>query len=244
MKIALIGYGKMGKEIEQQALSTGHQILLCVDAHSKITIEDLKHADVAIEFTTPVTVLDNIQKCFDADLPIVVGTTGWYDHFEKIKKNCVSNKKSLFYASNFSIGVNLFFEISKKMSALLSEWPEYNLRIEETHHIHKKDKPSGTAITLAQHVISNNHNLEQWQVLEDEINPNNTLPIIAHRENEVFGNHSLIAENDIDIIELKHIAKNRHGFALGAILAAEFIQNKKGFFGMSDLIKQKLAHGI
>jgi len=243
MKIALIGYGKMGKTIEQLSVERGHEIVARI-GKADAKLEFLNGCDVIIEFTTPESAFENVSHYLKQGLPVVCGTTGWNAQLKDAEQLAQQHETAFFYASNFSIGVNLFFEISKKMSALLSEWPEYNLRIEETHHIHKKDKPSGTAITLAQHVISNNHNLEQWQVLEDEINPNNTLPIIAHRENEVFGNHSLIAENDIDIIELKHIAKNRHGFALGAILAAEFIQNKKGFFGMSDLIKQKLAHGI
>jgi len=243
MKIALIGYGKMGKTIEQLSVERGHEIVARI-GKADAKPEFLNGCDVIIEFTTPESAFENVSHYLKQGLPVVCGTTGWNAQLKDAEQLAQQHETAFFYASNFSIGVNLFFEISKKMSALLSEWPEYNLRIEETHHIHKKDKPSGTAITLAQNVISNNHNLEQWQVLEDEINPNNTLPIIAHRENEVFGNHSLIAENDIDIIELKHIAKNRHGFALGAILAAEFIQNKKGFFGMSDLIKQKLAHGI
>lgn len=243
MKIALIGYGKMGKTIETLAVARGHEIV------ARIRKEDIKpnlssNCDVVIEFTSPESAFENVSFFLKQGLPVVCGTTGWNEQLKEADKLAITNETAFFHASNFSIGVNLFFELSKKMSALLADWPEYQLSIEETHHIHKKDKPSGTAITLAERVIEGNKNIKSWELAENENRNANILPIVAHREDEVFGNHSLIAENDIDIIELKHVAKNRHGFALGAILAAEFIQNKQGNFGMTDLIKQNLSHGI
>jgi len=235
MKIALIGYGKMGKEIEKIAEKRGHEIVLVIDQDNAdlVSANDLKKADVAIEFTTPVTVLDNIQKCFDADLPIVVGTTGWYDHFEKIKKNCVSNKKSLFYASNFSLGVNLFFKVNKYLAELMNKYPEYDVCMEEIHHIHKLDKPSGTAITLAEQVISNIDRKNKWSI--DDKNAD-TLFIDDKREGEVPGTHIIKYKSAIDDIEIMHKAHNRQGFALGSVVAAEFLKGKKGIYTMSDII--------
>jgi len=235
MKLALIGYGKMGKEIEKIAEKRGHEIVLVIDQDNAdlVSANDLKKADVAIEFTTPVTVLDNIQKCFDADLPIVVGTTGWYDHFEKIKKNCVSNKKSLFYASNFSLGVNLFFKVNKYLAELMNKYPEYDVCMEEIHHIHKLDKPGGTAITLAEQVISNIDRKNKWSI--DDKNAD-TLFIDDKREGEVPGTHIIKYKSAIDDIEIMHKAHNRQGFALGSVVAAEFLKGKKGIYTMSDII--------
>jgi len=235
MKIALIGYGKMGKEIEKIAVKRGHEIVLIIDQDNAdlVSANDFKKADVAIEFTTPDTVLDNIQKCFDANLPIVVGTTGWYDHFEKIKKNCVSNKKSLFYASNFSLGVNLFFKVNKYLAELMNKYPEYDVCMEEIHHIHKLDKPSGTAITLAEQVISNIDRKSKWSIADKNAE---SLFIEDKREGEVPGTHIIKYKSAIDDIEIMHKAHNRQGFALGSVVAAEFLVGKKGIYTMSDII--------
>jgi len=233
MKIALIGYGKMGKEIEQQALSTGHQILLCVDAHSKITIKDLKYADVAIEFTQPNAVIKNIQLCFDANVPIVVGTTGWYNELEKIIAQCNLQKQALIYASNFSIGVNLFFELNKILARMMNNYDSYDVSIEETHHKQKLDTPSGTAITLAEQIIEELKRKSKWSLTPDKAQQ---LLINSYREDDVTGNHSVIYTSTIDSIEIKHTAHNRKGFAQGALLAAEWLIGKQGVFTMKDAL--------
>lgn len=235
MNIALIGYGKMGKEIEKIAVKRGHEIVLIIDKDNAdlVSENDFKKADVAIEFTTPHTVLENIKKCFDSNLPIVVGTTGWYDHFEKIKTECVTNKKSLFYASNFSLGVNLFFKVNNYLAELMNKYPEYDVCMEEIHHIHKLDKPSGTAITLAEQVISKLDRKSKWSI--DEKNAD-TLFIEDKREGEVPGTHIIKYKSAIDDIEIMHKAHNRQGFALGSVVAAEFLAGKKGIYTMSDII--------
>lgn len=235
MNIALIGYGKMGKEIEKIAVKRGHEIVLIIDQDNAdlVSANDFKKADVAIEFTTPHTVLDNIRKCFDANLPIVVGTTGWYDHFDKIKTDCEKNKKSLFYASNFSLGVNLFFKVNKYLAELMNKYPEYDVCMEEIHHIHKLDKPSGTAITLAEQVISKIERKSKWSI--DDKNAD-TLFIDDKREGEVPGTHIIKYTSAIDDIEIMHKAHNRQGFALGSVVAAEFLVGKKGIYTMTDII--------
>lgn len=236
MKIVLLGYGKMGKEIEKIALDRKHEIVLKVDETNanSITKEDLKKGDVAIEFSTPHTVINNIYKCLDAQLPIVVGTTGWYEQFEKIKNDCVTKKSSLFYATNFSIGVNLFFKVNKYLAEIMNNYPDYDVSMEEIHHIHKLDKPSGTAITLAEQIIQKIDRKNGWSI--DKQNPD-TLFIKDLREGEVPGTHIIKYSSPIDDIEIMHKAHNRKGFALGAVLAAEFMHTKKeGIFTMSDLI--------
>ncbi len=235
MNIALIGYGKMGKEIEKIALKRGHTIVLKVDVNNKDTVtkEDLKKADVAIEFTTPHTVLDNIKKCFDADVPIVVGTTGWYDEFANIKDAATRGNKTLFYATNFSLGVNLFFKVNKYLAELMNKYPDYEVSMEEIHHIHKLDKPSGTAITLAEQVIEKIDRKSKWSI--DAATPE-TLFIEDKREGEVPGTHIIKYKSPIDDIEIMHKAHNRQGFALGSVVAAEFVKGKKGIFTMSDVI--------
>lgn len=236
MKIALIGYGKMGKEIEKIAISRYHNIVLRVNELNAdtITLEDLQRADVAIEFSTPFTVVKNIYKCFEANLPVVVGTTGWNSEFEAVKSNCIENKKSLFYASNFSLGVNLFFELNTKLAQLMNKQDEYKVEIEEIHHIHKKDKPSGTAITLANGIIENLDRKKNWS-LEKKTDPE-SLYIKDVRQGEVPGTHVVTYESTVDKIEIKHEAYNRSGFATGAVLSAEFLLGRKGIFGMKDLL--------
>ncbi len=235
MKIVLLGYGKMGKEIEKIALERKHEIVLKVDETNANTVtkEDLKKGDAAIEFSTPHTVQSNIYKCFDAHLPVVVGTTGWYENFEKIKTDCLATNNTLFYATNFSVGVNLFFKVNKYLAELMNNYKDYDVSMKEIHHIHKLDKPSGTAITLAEQIIQEIDRKSGWSI--DKQNPE-TLFIKDIREGEVPGTHIIKYSSPIDDIEIMHKAHNRKGFALGAVLAAEFTHNKKGIYTMSDLI--------
>jgi 4-hydroxy-tetrahydrodipicolinate reductase len=259
MKIALFGYGKMGKEVEQIALRRRHTILLKIDTSNtaSITKNDLKECDAAIEFTTPSSVIDNIKKCFDAEIPVVVGTTGWYAQLEEIKNLCREKNGCLFYASNFSIGVNIFFKVNEELAKIMNLYPEYDVSVEEIHHIHKLDSPSGTAITLANQIIKNinrkkrwnirpggwknyiqtpNKKMEEWKNGRME-NINEELEIISKRQGEVPGTHIVKYFSPIDDIEIIHTAHNRKGFALGAVLAAEFVQGKKGVFSMEDMMK-------
>lgn len=235
MNIALIGYGKMGKEIEKIALKRNHTIVLKVDMDNKdtVTAADFKKADVAIEFTTPHTVLDNIKKCFDADVPIVVGTTGWYENFDKVKLEALKGNKTLFYATNYSLGVNLFFKVNKYLAELMNKYPDYEVSMEEIHHIHKLDKPSGTAITLAEQVITKLDRKTKWSIDSKTVD---TLFIEDKREGEVPGTHIIKYHSPIDDIEIMHKAHNRQGFALGSVIAAEFIKGKKGVFNMEDIV--------
>jgi 4-hydroxy-tetrahydrodipicolinate reductase len=235
MNIALLGYGKMGKEIEAIALQRGHSIVLKVGSSNanSTTADDLKKADVAIEFSTPHTVLSNIERCFSAQVPIVVGTTGWYDHFEAVKEKCVESKGTLFYASNFSLGVNIFFKVNSYLASIMNKHTDYEISMEEIHHIHKLDKPSGTAITLAKQIIEKVDRKKNWSIEKQDPE---TLFIKDVREGEVPGTHIIRYTSAIDDIEIMHKAHNRKGFALGAVLAAEFSFNKKGIFTMDDLL--------
>ena len=236
MKIALIGYGKMGKTIEQIALNRGHQIVSIVDINNpeEFQSDNFKSADVAIEFTTPATAFDNYMKSFAAGVPVVSGTTGWLDRIGEIKEKCAKEGKTFFYASNFSIGVNIFFALNKYLAKIMNNFPVYNVSMTETHHIHKLDAPSGTAITLAEGILENVDRKERW-TLETAEQPTD-LPIHAIREGEVPGIHEVTYESDVDYISIKHDAKSRAGFALGAVVAAEFTAGKKGFLGMDDML--------
>ena len=224
MKIALIGYGKMGKTIEQIAIQRGHQIVSIIDINNAEDIysEAFKSADAAIEFTTPATAFNNYMKCFEVGVPVVSGTTGWLDRIGEIKEKCEKEGKTFFYASNFSIGVNIFFA-------------SYDVKMTEVHHIHKLDAPSGTAITLAEGILENIDRKDRWTLENAESATD--LPIHAIREGEVPGIHEITYESDVDTISIKHDAKSRAGFALGAVIAAEFTAGKKGFLGMNDLFK-------
>lgn len=235
MKIALVGYGKMGKTIEQIARNRGHEIVSIIDVNNPEDFESeaFKQADVAIEFTTPATAFDNYMKCFAAGVPVVSGTTGWLNRLDEVKRMCAEEGKTFFYASNFSIGVNIFFALNKYLAKIMNNFPSYDVRMTEVHHIHKLDAPSGTAITLAEGILDNLDRKECW-TLETSEKPTD-LPIHAIREGEVPGIHEIIYESDADIISIKHDAKSRAGFALGAVLAAEFTAGKKGFLGMNDL---------
>lgn len=235
MNIALLGYGKMGKEIEAIALQRGHSIVLKVDEinASTFTLDELRKSDVAIEFSTPQTVISNVRKCFDAQVPVVVGTTGWYDSFKEIETECNQKNASLFHATNFSLGVNLFFKVNSYLAELMNKYDSYNVEMEEIHHIHKLDKPSGTAISLANQILEKINRKEKWSI--NNKSPE-TLFIKDVRESEVPGTHIIKYTSTVDDIEIMHKAHNRKGFALGAIIAAEYIKNKKGIFTMNDLI--------
>lgn len=237
MKIALIGYGKMGKTIEQIAVSRGHEIVSIVDINNpeEIHSDNFKSADVAIEFTIPASAFNNYMNCFAAGVPVVSGTTGWLDRIDEIKEKCEKEGKTFFYASNFSIGVNIFFALNKYLAKIMNNFPAYDVKMTETHHIHKLDAPSGTAITLAEGIIENMDRKDRWR-LETAEQPTD-LPIHAIREGEVPGIHEITYESDVDYITIKHDAKSRAGFALGAVVAAEFTAGKKGFLGMEDMLK-------
>jgi 4-hydroxy-tetrahydrodipicolinate reductase len=236
MKIALIGYGKMGKAIEEIAIKNGHEIVLKITSQniSDLNVENLQRADVAIEFTNPHSAVNNLKNCFDANVPIVCGSTGWLENWQETENYCTEKKGALLFSSNFSVGVNIFFELNKKLAMLMSNRPEYSISIEEIHHTQKKDAPSGTAITLAEGILNNNHNKEKWVLGETE---NKTeLGITSKRIDPAPGTHIINYDSPIDSIEIKHTAHSRVGFASGAVLAAEFLKGKKGIFGMKDVL--------
>lgn len=234
MKIALLGYGKMGHEVEKVALAQGHEIIVTIDNEQEWNerLDSLKKADVAIEFSQPDQAFANINRCFDLHLPIVVGTTAWYDHLDKVKQRCLSEGQSLFYAPNFSIGMNMVFMMNKQLACFAEQYG-YSLKIAETHHIHKLDKPSGTAAKLANDIIAESSRYEHWSITEPY--PTDCLPIEVSREGEVFGIHSITAQSSADRITLTHEAFSREGLAQGALAAAQFLMGKKGCFTMEDL---------
>lgn len=233
MKIALLGYGKMGKAIEELAIERGHEIILRATSTAPIDIDLLKQAQVSIEFSRPDTVVKNINLCFDNRIPIVVGTTGWLEDMTYIKNRCLDEGQSIFYASNFSIGVNIFNEVSKRLTHLISKYPSYKSSIVETHHEQKLDKPSGTAILLAKGIVENHDSLSEWKLDEEG---DDILSIQSIREGQVPGTHTIKHDSEIDCICMTHEAKSRKGFALGAIMAAEFLPGKIGSYSMNDLI--------
>jgi 4-hydroxy-tetrahydrodipicolinate reductase len=236
MKIALYGYGKMGKTIERLAEERGHEIVLKInsDNASSIDARALKVADVAIEFSHPELAESHIKNCITAQVPVVIGTTGWYDQYEQLKKECIANNSAFLTATNFSVGVNLFFALNKHLAKLMQPHNEYKVAIEEIHHTEKLDAPSGTAITIAEGIIENYPTLTDWN-LDEEVE--NKLTIAAKRIPNVPGTHEVKYQSTIDEIAIKHTAHSRDGFALGAILAAEFITNKHGVFTMNDVLK-------
>lgn len=236
MKIALIGYGKMGQAIEQIALNRGHEIVLKIDINNPhdLTPENLRKADVAIEFTVPASAMGNYRQCFQAGVPVVSGTTGWLSRKAEVLKELEQSGGTFFYASNFSLGVNLFFVLSKKLAMLMENRSEYQVSMEEVHHTQKLDAPSGTAITLAEDLIGILPGLDSWTI--DETGNKQQLKIKAIREGQVPGIHRVIYESDVDHILIEHSAKSRQGFALGAVLAAEFCPGKKGLLSMADLL--------
>jgi 4-hydroxy-tetrahydrodipicolinate reductase len=236
MKIALIGYGKMGKAIEAIAVERNHTATLKIDINNidSFTKQNLQQCDVAIEFTGPHSAVENISKCLDAGIPVVSGSTGWLEQWPLIKEKCESLKGTLLYASNFSVGVNLFFELNKKLAELMSRHPEYDVTMEEIHHAQKKDAPSGTAITLAEQVLENIHTKKKW--INDVAKYPNEISIISKRIDPAPGTHSIKYHSAIDDIEIIHTAHNRTGFATGAVLAAEYIAGKKGIYTMKDVL--------
>ncbi len=233
MKVALIGYGKMGKIIERIAKSRGHEIVSIIDIDNLSDFESdaFKSADVAIEFTRPDTAITNIRKCFKANVPVVVGTTGW--NVEEVKDELERGNHTLFVSSNFSIGVNIFMAVNNYLAKLMNRFDNYNVEMTEVHHVHKLDAPSGTAITLAEGVLKNLDRKTAW-TKEVEKTPSD-LAIKSIREGEVPGIHTIRYESDVDSISITHDAKSREGFALGAVVAAEFAADKKGLLGMSDM---------
>ena len=238
MNIALVGYGKMGKEIEQIAIQRGHNIALIIDLNNKseLTSNNLKtqNIDVVIEFTMPETAIENYKVCFDADVPVVSGTTGWISRYDEIKDYCDKNQKGFFWASNFSLGVNIFFELNKMLARLMNPHTDYDCVIEEIHHIQKLDAPSGTAITLADGLLENNKRKKGWKL--NNVQNKEELQIVAKRLGTVPGTHIITYDSAVDNIEIKHEAKGRKGFALGAVVAAEFMKGKKSVLGMKDLM--------
>jgi len=236
MKIALVGYGKMGHAIEEIAVSKGHEIVLkiSIDNVEDMTIENVKKADVAIEFTGPESAATNLEKCFEAGVPVVCGSTGWLDKWDEIVKLCKEKDGSLLYASNFSIGVNLFFELNTYLAKLMQDYEEYEVKMEEIHHTQKKDAPSGTAITLAEQIMANLQRKKHW--VNKESTREEDLQIISERINPAPGTHKIKYTSAIDDIEIIHTAHNRIGFAGGAVKAAEFLHGKKGIYNMKDVL--------
>ncbi len=236
MNIALIGYGKMGKAIEQIALQRGHTIVLKIDFDNlqDFTKENLQKADVAIEFTGPHSAFENVMKCLQYGVPLVCGSTGWLDKWAEAKKISEEVNGTLLYASNFSVGVNLFFEINKYVAALMNKHPEYDISMEEIHHTQKKDAPSGTAITLAEQILTNTSLKKSW--VNEETKTQDELAIISKRIDPAPGTHSIKYSSPIDDIEIIHTAHSRTGFATGAVLAAEFLKGKKGIYSMKEVL--------
>ena len=233
MKIALFGYGKMGKEIEQIALKRGHEIVLKIRENEKY---DISKADIGIDFSVPNAALHNIISCFKNNIPVVSGTTGWLDDFDKALTVCKENKGSFIYASNFSIGVNLFFELNKSLAKMMNPHKDYSLDVEEIHHTKKLDTPSGTAISIAEQIIKNSSKSD-WELIENSAKlDSNSVPISAKRILDTPGTHKVSYKSEIDSIEIKHIANNRKGFALGAIIAAEWLIKKNGIYTMKDVL--------
>jgi len=230
MKIALLGYGKMGKEIEKISIERGHSISVIIDKEDDV--KSLIGSDVAINFSTPSSAVSNIKLSLDSSIPIISGTTGWLENYNEIVEYSKNTKTSFMYASNYSLGVNLFFELNKKLTSLLNKHDQYKIALQEIHHTEKIDKPSGTALTLAQDIIKGT-NYKDWSFKN---NTDKTIKMESVRENNVPGTHKVKYDSEIDSIEITHTAHSRKGFALGAVVAAEWIIDKKGVFNMTDMI--------
>ncbi len=231
MKIALFGYGKMGKTIERLAIKRGHSIVAKIDKN--LRDGNFTNADVAIDFSVPSEAFNNINQCFQNNIPIISGTTGWLDKMGEAVVTCKEKKGAFIYASNYSLGVNLFFELNKNLAKMMTRFDDYTISMEETHHSQKLDAPSGTAITLAEAIIKNSSK-KSWVL--DVTNSNETIPIVSKRIENVPGTHTVNYNSVVDEIEIKHTAKNRDGFALGAIIAAEWLQDKTGVYTMKDVL--------
>ena len=237
MKIALIGYGKMGKTIERIAIERGHEIVSVIDVDNidDFDSEAFKSADVAIEFTAPAVALSNYRRAFASGVAVVSGTTGWTEELPALKKEIEAGGNTLFWSSNFSIGVNIFMAVNKYLASIMNQFPNYNVEMTEVHHTQKLDAPSGTAITLAEGILENLERKTNWH-LETESKPTD-IAIKAIREGQVPGIHTIRYDSDVDFIEIRHELKNRESLALGAVVAAEFTVGKKGFLGMENLLK-------
>lgn len=233
MKIALIGYGKMGKVIEKVANSRGHEIVAALSRKHNLKLA--KAADVAIEFTMPESAVENLLECLEMDLPVVCGTTGWDDQKSEVEEKFLAGNGSLIHATNFSLGVNLFFVLNEKLAEMMNG-RDYNPSIVETHHIHKLDAPSGTAITLAEGILNQSTSLRDWKLVDHIQDAKSALPVKAIREDEVNGLHRIDYRSAEDRITLEHEAFSREGFALGAVIAAEWLKDKKGVYGMRDVL--------
>jgi 4-hydroxy-tetrahydrodipicolinate reductase len=231
MNIALLGYGKMGKTIEQIAVKRGHTIVLTVDKED--TGYDITKADVAIDFSIPTVAYNNISNCINNRIPVISGTTGWLHDYDNVVALCKEKQGAFIYASNYSLGVNIFFELNKTLAKMMSTLKQYNVSMEEIHHTQKLDAPSGTAITLANDIIANNSNFDNWKLNETS---NRTIPIVAKRIEDVPGTHTINYESEVDTITIEHIAHTRQGFALGAVIAAEWLVGKTGVFTMNDVL--------
>jgi len=230
MKIALLGYGRMGKEIEKIALSRGHEIVIRKDVDDII---DITLADVAIDFSVPNSAFNNISNCLNNNVPVISGTTGWLEKYEDAIALCKEKKGAFIYASNYSLGVNIFFELNKQLAKMMKTIEGYNISMEEIHHTKKLDAPSGTAITLAEGIIENTSK-NSWEL--GEVTSEENIPIIAKRISKVHGTHTVWYDSEVDSLEIKHTAHNRKGFALGAVIAAEWISDKTGVFSMKDVL--------
>lgn len=236
MKIGLIGYGKMGKEIERIALDRGHEIVLIIDINNPedLTVENLKKADVVIEFTIPASAIRNYMLCFEAGVPVVSGTTGWLEKRDEIHQACKAADGTFFHTTNFSLGVNIFFAVNKRLAQLMANRSEYKVEMKEIHHTQKLDAPSGTAITLAEGILENIPSKKSW--VNESTENADELGIISEREGQVPGTHIINYDSEVDYIEITHCAKSRKGFAFGAVLAAEYSVGKKGILCMNDLL--------
>jgi 4-hydroxy-tetrahydrodipicolinate reductase len=231
MNIALLGYGRMGKTIEQIAIKRGHNIVLTVDKDDKDY--DISKADVAIDFSIPDEAFNNISNCINNNVPVISGTTGWLDNYDTAVALCEEKKGAFIYASNYSLGVNIFFELNKTLAKMMNALKQYNVTMEEIHHTQKLDAPSGTAISLANDIIEQHGTFDNWKLDTDE---ENTISIIAKRIENIPGTHTINYESEVDSISIEHIAHNRQGFALGAVIAAEWIVGKTGVFTMNDVL--------
>lgn len=235
MNIALIGYGRMGHEIEKIAIDRGHKVELIIDIDNPqdLNTENLKNIDVVIEFTVPQAAISNYKICFDAGVPVVSGTTGWLDKWDEVTTYCREKNSAFFYASNFSLGVNLFFDLNKKLARMMKPFDQYKVEMTEVHHTKKLDAPSGTAISLAEDIIEA-YQLEKW--VNEKTEQKNELGIVSEREGDVPGIHTIKYDSDVDYIEITHSAKSRKGFALGAVIAAEYTAKNKGILSMKEML--------
>lgn len=243
MKIVLFGYGKMGHMVEKFAIKRGHEIVLIVDENNReqLGAQDLSGiADIAIDFSTPKGALDNIYLCFDANLPLIMGTTGWYDKIEEVKQKCLDTDNAFLYGSNFSIGVNIMFHVNRALAKAMKPYKQYDVQVEEIHHTQKLDSPSGTAITIAEGILDNSEEKTKWinhlvDEQQNEIAKPDELLIESLRIEDVPGTHTVLYSSEVDQIELKHTAHNREGFALGALIAAEWLLGKEGFYQVTEM---------